>query len=235
MILNELRQQVCRANIDLSRAGLAPLTWGNASGRDRAQELVAIKPSGVPYDALTPETIVVVDLAGRIVEGQLKPSSDLPAHLELYRSWPDVGGVVHTHSAHATMFAQACRPIPCFGTTHADHFCGEVPVTRLLTEDEVRNDYEAATGRIIAERLAGLDAGAMPAALAACHGPFAWGRTVSEAVHNAIALEQVAMMALGTLRLNSDTPPLPQYLLDKHYQRKHGSGAYYGQDTPRRA
>lgn len=233
-MLEQLRQQVCLANVELSRAGLAPLTWGNASGRDREQGLVVIKPSGVAYDALTPESMVVVDLDGRAVEGDLKPSSDLPAHLELYRQWADVGGVVHTHSVYATMFAQACRPIPCLGTTHADHFHGEVPVTRLLAAEEVQTDYEAATGRVVVERFAELDHVAMPAALVAYHGPFTWGRTVDEAVHNAVALEQVAMMARGTMDLNSEIPPLPEYLLDKHYQRKHGSGAYYGQDAPER-
>ena len=230
-MLEELKQQVWQANIDLANSGLVPLTWGNASGIDRPSGLVVIKPSGVSYDRLQPSDMVVVGLDGKVVDSPLQPSSDTPAHLEVYRAWTAIGGITHTHSVHATMFAQACRPLPCLGTTHADHFYGEVPVTRLLTAEEVRADYETATGSVIVERFADLDPVVMPAVLVACHGPFTWGANAAAAVANAIALEEVSRMALGTLQLNPSIPPLAQYILDKHYHRKHGADAYYGQRT----
>ena len=230
MMLDELRREVCQANLALVSHGLVVLTWGNASAIDREKGLVVIKPSGVPYDGMRPSDMVVVGLdGGEVVEGALKPSSDTRTHLELYRAWPALGAAVHTHSIYATMFAQACRPIPCLGTTHADQFHGEVPVTRSLTPQEVNRDYEASTGAVIVERFADLDPVATPAALAANHGPFAWGKDVAGAVTNAVALEAVAKMALGTLLLDPQIGPIPQHVLDKHYLRKHGPGAYYGQ------
>jgi len=193
---------------------------------------VVIKPSGVAYDAMTAADMVVTDLDGAVVEGKLRPSSDLPTHLALYRAWPAVGGIVHTHSDHATMFAQACREIPCFGTTHADHFHGPVPVTRLLTAAEVAGDYEAATGAVIVERFGALDPAHVPAVLVAGHGPFAWGPDAPRAVQNALALEAVARMARGTLQLNPAAGPIPAYIIEKHFSRKHGPKAYYGQERP---
>jgi len=228
-MLDELRQRVCRANLDLVAAGLVTLTWGNVSGIDRESGRVVIKPSGVDYEKLTPENMAVVDLDGAIVAGDLRPSSDTPTHLELYRSWPDVGGIVHTHSLSATAFAQACRPIPPLGTTHADAFFGEVPLTRPLSRDQVRQDYEINTGKVIVERFAELDVGAVPAVLVANHGPFTWGQSPAAAVKMAVILEQVARMALQTLQIRSETPPLAQHILAKHYTRKHGPDAYYGQ------
>lgn len=225
----DLKQQALDANLALVVHGLVVLTWGNASAIDRDRGLVAIKPSGVPYAGMASSDMVVVDLDGRTVEGRFRPSSDLPAHLALYLAWPEVGGIVHTHSLHATIFAQACLPIPCLGTTHADHFHGAVPVTRVLTEREVREDYEANTGEVIVERFAELDPLHVPAALVATHGPFTWGRNAAEAVLNAVALEQVARMALGTLQLQSNAPPLPAHILARHFSRKHGPTAYYGQ------
>lgn len=228
-MLEELKQQVCAANRELVRLGLVTLTWGNASGLDRARGLMVIKPSGVAYERLEPADMVVVDLEGRQVEGALRPSSDTPTHLHLYRSFDGLGGIAHTHSLHATMFAQARREIPCLGTTHADHFHGPVPVTRPLTEAEVAADYEHNTGRVIVERFAGLDPLAVPAVLVAGHGPFAWGADAAEAVRNSVALEAVAQMALGTWRIHPDAPELEDYILEKHHRRKHGPNAYYGQ------
>jgi L-ribulose-5-phosphate 4-epimerase len=228
-MLDALKSEVCAANCELARLGLAPLTWGNASGIDRAAGIIAIKPSGVHYADLDPRQIVLVDLDGRLVEGDLRPSSDLPTHLALYRNSASIGGVVHAHSRHATMFAQARREIPCLGTTHADHFHGPVPVTRPLTEAEVSADYEGNTGQVIMERFAALDPTAMPAVLVAAHGPFTWGRTVAEALQNALALEAVAEMALGTRSIDRHALELEAYLLEKHYRRKHGPDAYYGQ------
>ncbi len=229
--LAELKAAVCRANLDLVRAGLVTLTWGNASGIDRARGWVAIKPSGVDYETMTPDDMVVVDLDGRRVEGRWKPSTDTPTHLAFYRRWPELGGVVHTHSRAATAFAQARRAIPCLGTTHADHFFGPVPLAPPPSADEVRENYEAATGEAIIRRfeelaLRPLD---VPAVLAAGHGPFTFGKSPAEAVHNAIALEAVAEMALASLALNPAAESLEGYLLEKHYHRKHGAGAYYGQ------
>jgi len=228
-VLDELRADVCKANLDLVAHGLVTLTWGNVSAIDRERGFVAIKPSGVPYDVMRPEHIVLVDLDGRVAEGALRPSSDTPTHLLLYRHFAAVGGITHTHSLHATMFAQARAEIPCFGTTHADHFDGPVPVTRPLTAEEVDEAYEANTGRVIVERFRDLDPIAMPAVLVAGHAPFAWGRNAAESVKNAVALEAVAQLAIGTRSVRPDAPPLEQYVLRKHHQRKHGPHAYYGQ------
>ena len=228
-MLEGLKRRVCEANLVLSRRGLVILTFGNASGIDRKRGIVAIKPSGVGYGTLAPKDIVLVGLDGRIVEGRLRPSSDTPTHLALYRAFPAIGGVVHAHSAYATMFAQARREIPCLGTTHADHFDGPVPVTRLLTKAEVEADYEGATGSVIVERFAGLDPRAVPGVLVAGHGPFAWGVSPEEAMENAQTLEFVARTALGTLLLAPGRSALPGYILRKHHERKHGPRAYYGQ------
>ena len=229
MDLTALKNDVVRRNLELVEHGLVVLTWGNVSGIDREAGLVAIKPSGVPYPSMTAEDIVVVDLEGKTVEGRLNPSSDLPTHLALYRAFPTVGGIVHTHSPKAVAWAQARRGIPAFGTTHADHVHGAVPCTRELTPAEVADDYELNTGRVIEERFHDLDAEAFPGVLVAGHGPFTWGPTPRKAVENAVALEQIAAMALDTLRLDPDAEPAPSYVLDKHYFRKHGPGAYYGQ------
>jgi len=228
-MLKSLRESVCTANCDLVRAGLVTLTWGNVSGIDRQRGLIVIKPSGVPYDKLEPTHMVVVDLEGNLVEGELRPSSDTPSHLILYRHFEQVGGIVHTHSRYATMFAQARHEIPCLGTTHADHFHGPVPITRPLTESEVADDYEGHTGRVIVERFAQLNPQATPAVLAAGHGPFTWGASAAQAIENAIALEAVAEMTLGTWQIDRQAPELEPYVREKHYQRKHGSNAYYGQ------
>ena len=228
-MLEGLKEEVCQANLALVKSGLVVLTWGNASAHDRDEGLVVIKPSGVSYDAMTPDEMVVVDLDGNVVEGTLRPSSDLPTHLGLYLAWPELGGIAHTHSTHATMFAQAAEALPCFGTTHADHFYGEVPVTRPLTLREVEGDYEGNTGEVIIERFAELDPVQVPGVLVANHGPFTWGPTVLKAAENAVALEAVAKMALGTLQLHPGMPTIAQHIMDKHYFRKHGSGAYYGQ------
>ena len=238
MSLEDLRREVWRANLDLAKYGLAVLTWGNASGIDRSRGLVAIKPSGVPYDRLRPQDLVVVDLDGRIAEGELRPSSDTPIHLELYRAWPSVGGIAHTHSAHAVMFAQAWRPIPCLGTTHADAFRGDVPITRELTPREVDEGYEKATGVAIVECFdrEKRDPLHTPAVLAPGHGPFAWGADAPRAAENALILEEVARMAFGALLLRgtgklAECGPerLPGHMADKHFHRKHGPAAYYGQ------
>jgi len=227
-----LAETVWQANQGLVRAGLVTLSFGNASGVDRARGVLLIKPSGVPYDDLLPEHIVTVRLAdGGVAEGDLRPSSDTPTHLALYRRFPEIGGIVHTHSTEATAWAQARHPIPPFGTTHADHFHGPVPVTRPLRDDEVAGDYEALTGAVIIEALetAGFDAVEMPAILVASHGPFTWGPDALTATENAIALAAVAAMARRTLALRPDAAPVSQALLDRHYRRKHGSTAYYGQ------
>ena len=229
-MLEELKRQVCQANLDLVREGLVILTFGNVSGVDRARGLVVIKPSGVPYDGMKPEHMVVVSLkSGAVVEGDLNPSSDAPTHLVLYRAFPGVGGIVHTHSLHATAWAQAKRGIPALGTTHADYWHGEVPCTRAMTPDEIKTDYEANTGKVIAERFAGLDPLHTPAVLVASHGPFAWGKDADSAVHNAVVLEYVARLAGETLRLDPNLNPMQPELLDKHFLRKHGAKAYYGQ------
>ncbi len=228
----ELRERVWRANQELVAAGLVTLSFGNASGLDRERQAMVIKPSGVPYAQLRPEDLVVVSLAtGETVEGDLRPSSDTPTHLALYRRYPEIGGVVHTHSSCASAWAQAERPIPPLGTTHADHFHGPVPVTRRLTNAEVEGEYEAETGKVIVETLdgLGLSAAEMPAVLVASHGPFCWGPNAAKAVENAIALEAVAQMAYRTLRLNPTAGPMSADLMERHFSRKHGPASYYGQ------
>ncbi len=228
----ELRQEVVRVNQEIVRAGLVVLTWGNASVADRAAGVMAIKPSGVDYASLKPQDIVVLSLKdGRVLEGKLRPSSDTPTHLHLYQQFDGIAGIVHTHSVRATAWAQAGRAIPCFGTTHADHFHGAVPVSRKLTKAEVAGAYELNTGVAIVDtfRKQQLDPLHVPGVLVPGHAPFAWGRTAQAALENAIVLEAVAGMALDTLALASKAAPLPQHLLDKHFLRKHGTGAYYGQ------
>lgn len=229
MSLKELKERVWKANQDLVDYKLVTLTWGNVSGCHREKGLVVIKPSGVSYEGLKPENMVVVDLEGNKVEGKLNPSSDTPTHLVLYRAFAEVSGIVHTHSDYATIFAQACRPLPCLGTTHADHFHGEVPLTRMIRKKEVEEDYEGNTGRVIVEHFRQLNPLEMPAVLVAGHGAFAWGKSPEEAVVNSLALEKVAKMAWGTLLLTETELPFPKYLLEKHYLRKHGPKAYYGQ------
>lgn len=228
MQLKQLKQAVFEANLALVAEGLVKLTWGNASGIDRELGLVVIKPSGVSYEKLTPDDMVVMDLEGRIRDSRLKPSSDTPTHLLLYRQFPAIGGIVHTHSEWATSWAQACRDIPCLGTTHADHFHGAVPCTRLLTPDEIGGQYELNTGTVIAERFTGLDHDAVPGVLVAEHGPFAWGKSPAEAVKHAVILEEIAKMAFRTVMLGKEQP-VQDAILEKHYLRKHGPGAYYGQ------
>ncbi len=230
--IDQLRAIVCTANRRLASSGLVSLTWGNVSAIDPDRRRVVIKPSGVPYEELRPDQMVVVDLDGIVQAGELHPSSDTPTHVCLYRHFRGIGAIVHTHSRFATMFAQARREIPCLGTTHADHFHGTIPVTRVLTSDEVTQDYETNTGKVIVERFADLDPAAMPAALVAGHGPFAWGPTVDAALDNALALEAVAQMAAGTWQLAPTLPPLEAHLQQVHYQRKHGPDAYYGQPPP---
>ena len=228
-MLTELKREAYEANMGLPAEGLIHLNFGNASAIDRRRGVIAIKPSGVDYAKLRPADMVLVDLEGVRVEGKLKPSSDTPTHLELYRGFPGIGGVVHTHSVYATSFAQAGRPIPVLGTTHCDFFNGPVPVTRDLTRAEIRAGYEIETGRVIIERFAKLDPGSMPAVLVYRHGPFTWGDTAGKAVENAVALELCARLAVTTLRLSASPEKFPAALLAKHFNRKHGSGAYYGQ------
>ncbi len=232
MSYSELKQRVFQANLDLVKAGLVILTWGNASGADRARGIIAIKPSGVAYDRLAPNDIVVLEIAtGRIVEGAARPSSDTPTHLELYRQFPACAGVVHTHSLYGTSFAQARREIPCLGTTHADNFYGPIPVTRPLAPAEIETDYELNCGKVIVRRFTEgkIDPAQVCGVLVAGHGPFAWGPSPEKAVENAIVLEFSAQMALNTFQLNPDAPLLEKSMLDKHYLRKHGVKAYYGQ------
>jgi len=228
-MLELLKKQVCDANLELVHQGLVLLTWGNVSGIDREHGLVVIKPSGVSYAVMEPEHMVVVDLSGRVVEGAYKPSVDTATHLALYRAWPEIGGVVHTHSHYATCWAQACQPIPCFGTTHADFAYGEIPVTEGLNEMEVVDEYEWHIGQTILRRYRDLIPLHFPGVLVANHGPFAWGCTVETATENAVVLEEIARMALHTQQLSPQQPPISQHLLDKHFLRKHGPGAYYGQ------
>ena len=230
-MLEDLKAQVCQANIDLGPSGLVKLTWGNVSGIDRDRGIFGIKPSGIDYGELEPGHIVLVDLDGQIVEGDLKPSSDTKTHLELYRAWEGIGGITHTHSAYATIFSQAGRGIPCFGTTHADHFYGTVPLCRALTEAEVAEDYEKNTGLAIVQHFADnkIDPLSMPAVLQHYHAPFTWGKDAGYSLDNSIALEMCAQMALETQRLNPTCEGLPRHILDKHFLRKHGPGAYYGQ------
>lgn len=228
-MLEALRAEVLDANLELVRRGLVTYTFGNASGIDRASGLVVIKPSGVPYEKMTPADMVVADLDCKIVEGKLRPSTDLDTHVALYRAFPAIGGVAHTHSRHATAWAQARKDIPCFGTTHADYFHGPVPVTDPLTAEEIDADYEANTGVAIVRRLEGRDPLGCPAVLVAGHAPFCWGKSVTEAVHNAVIVEELAAMAWQTLTINPQAEPISQALRDKHHFRKHGPTATYGQ------
>jgi L-ribulose-5-phosphate 4-epimerase len=229
-MLETLKKQVCEANLDLVKAGLVIHTWGNVSGIDRPSGNLVIKPSGVPYEEMRPEHMVVVALdTGKVVEGTLKPSSDTDTHIALYQAFTAIGGVVHTHSLQATAWAQACREIPPLGTTHADYCNGPVPCTRFLDNAEIRDDYEVNTGRAIVERFQRLDPQAIPMVLVASHGPFAWGKDAADAVHNAVVLEFLAKLASETLRINSSIGTMQSVLLDKHFFRKHGPGAYYGQ------
>ena len=227
-MLEELKQKVYEANMDLPKYGLVTFTWGNVSAIDSESGLFVIKPSGVDYDLLKPEDMVVMDLNGNKVEGKYNPSSDTPTHLELYKAFPEIGGVVHTHSTYATSWAQAGRSIPCYGTTHADYMYGEIPCARVLTQEEIDEGYEKNTGTIIIETFKDKDPMAVPAVLCTNHGPFAWGKDAKEAVHNAVVLEEVARMALFTEQLKPDVKPAPQRIQDKHYFRKHGANAYYG-------
>jgi len=229
MDLLQLKEEVFSANLKLVDFGLVTLTWGNVSAIDRAEGLVAIKPSGINYAVMTVEDIVVVDLEGKIVEGKHRPSSDTPAHIELYKAFAEISGISHTHSKFATMFAQANMEIPCFGTTHADHFFGDVPLARILTKEEVAQGYEKHTGSVIIERFKSIDPLTMPGVLLASHGPFTWGKNAMESVKHSLILERIAEMSFGTLQLNQDCNPLEQYILDKHYNRKHGPNSYYGQ------
>jgi L-ribulose-5-phosphate 4-epimerase len=229
-MLEELKKEVCDANLKLVAEGLVIQTWGNVSGVDRKAGKMVIKPSGVPYSQMKPEHMVVLSLDdGKVVEGTLNPSSDTPTHLILYRAFAGIGGVVHTHSLYGTVWAQACKDIPALGTTHADYFYGPIPCTRLMKPKEIKTEYEANTGHVIVERFSKIDPLSCPGVVVASHAPFAWGKTVKDAVHNAIVLEQVARMASETLRVNSSIKPMQQVLLDKHFLRKHGPGAYYGQ------
>ena len=229
-MLEKLKAEVCQANLDVVAAGLVIETWGNVSGIDRQRGLVVIKPSGVSYAGMKPQHMVVVSLAtGRVVEGRLKPSSDTPTHLVLYRAFKDIGGVVHTHSLYATAWAQACRPLLAYGTTQADYWHGEVPCTRKLRPAEIKKDYEANTGRVIVETFRKRDPLRHPAVLVASHGPFAWGKDVRQAAHNARVLEVIARLNVETLRINPQVKPMQSVLLDRHFLRKHGPKAYYGQ------
>ena len=227
-MLDALKQEVLKANLDLVSHGLVIHTWGNVSGRDFESGLIVIKSSGVSYELMKPEDMVVIDPEGKVVEGKFKPSTDAPTHLLLYKTYSSIGGVVHTHSSYATSWAQAGRAIPPFGTTHADHYYGKVPCTRLLTDKEIENDYEMNTGKIIVETLASVNPLTMPSVLVNSHGPFCWGTDADNAVYNAVALEEIARMAFYTLLLGR-SEPINKSLLEKHFKRKHGSDAYYGQ------
>ena len=228
-MLEKLKQEVWEANLDLPKQGLVVYTWGNVSGIDRAKGLVVIKPSGVEYDHLKVEDMVVVDLEGNVVEGTLNPSSDTPTHLEIYKAFPEVGGVVHTHSSMAVSFAQAGRSLPAMGTTHADYFYGAVPCTRAMTPEEIAGEYEKETGKVIVETFKDIPALEVPAVLVREHGPFTWGKTPADAVYHSVVLEEVSKMAFHTALLAQDMANMQQALLDKHFLRKHGKNAYYGQ------
>lgn len=231
-MLEELKKQVFEANMELPKRGLVTFTWGNVSGIDRESGLFVIKPSGVSYETMKPEDMVVVDLDGKVVEGDYKPSVDMPTHLELYKAWPEIGGVVHTHSPWATSWAQAERAIPAYGTTHADYFYGEIPCCRVMTAEEVAGEpghYEIEQGKVIIETFRGKNPMHVPGCVCAHHGPFTWGKDAAEAVHNAVVLEEVAKMAVRTELIDRNSVPAPQYMLDKHFLRKHGKNAYYGQ------
>ena len=231
-MLEQVKEIVCKANLELPKYGLVTFTWGNVSGIDRETGLVVIKPSGVDYDGMKPEDMVVVDLDGNVVEGKYKPSSDTPTHVALYKAFPALGGIVHTHSRWATVFAQLQLAIPAFGTTHGDYFYGEIPCTRLMTPVEIAGEYEKETGNVIIETLKErmIDPVQVPAVLVASHGPFAWGKDAMEAVHNAVVLEELAFMAYHCLQMDPGLSVMQQELLDKHYLRKHGKNAYYGQN-----
>jgi len=229
VLLEKLRAAVLDANLELVRRGLVLHTFGNVSGIDRTENLVAIKPSGVPYDEMRAEDIVVTDLAGKIIDGKLRPSSDLPTHLVLYKTFPHIGGIAHTHSEYATAWAQARRPIPCFGNTHADYFHGSIPVTDSMSAPEIESEYEKNTGDVIVRAFATLDSAAIPGVLVANHGPFAWGADAAAAAHNALMLEAVARTAWYTISINEDAEPIGPSLHNKHFLRKHGAKAYYGQ------
>ncbi len=234
-MLEELKKEVCEANLLLPKYGLVTFTWGNVSGIDRKSGLFVIKPSGVSYEGMTPDDMVVMDLEGNVVEGRYKPSSDTATHLEIYKAFPNVGGVVHTHSSYATSWAQAGRDIPAYGTTHADYFYGPIPCLRVLTKDEIEDAYEANTGHLIVNAFREMDEQegrnyeAVPGCLCKNHGPFCWGKDAADAVHNAVVMEECAKMALRCEVINPKVQPAPQELLDKHYFRKHGENAYYGQ------
>ncbi len=228
-MLEQLKKAVLEANLELPAKGLVTYTWGNVSGIDRDSGLVAIKPSGVEYDTMKAEDIVLIDLSGKVVEGKLKPSSDAATHVALYKAFPEIGGVCHTHSRWATSMAQAGLGIPAYGTTHADYFYGEIPCTRDMTQEEISSAYEANTGAVIVETFKNLNPNFIPAVLVKNHAPFTWGKDAGEAVHNSVVLEEVAMMAVQCKALNPSIKPMPQILLDKHFLRKHGAGAYYGQ------
>lgn len=229
MMLKELKESVLEANLELPKSGLVTYTWGNVSAIDRSEGLIVIKPSGVPYEELRLEHLVVLDLEGNQVEGKLRPSSDTPTHLVLYNAFKEAGGIVHTHSRWATLWAQAGKGIPAYGTTHADYFYGEIPCTRKLTAEEINGDYEKATGHVIVERFRGLNPMHVPGVLVNNHGPFSFGKDAAEAVHNSVVMEEVAMMAFHTVMLNPGIEPIDQNLLDRHFLRKHGANAYYGQ------
>ena len=229
-MLEELKEQVLQANLLLPKYGLVTFTWGNVSGIDRESSLVVIKPSGVPYEGMTAEDMVVVDLDGKVVEGKWKPSSDTATHVELYKAFPDCGGIVHTHSRWATTFAQAGLCIPAMGTTHADYFYGDIPCTRKMTPEEIKGEYEKETGKVIVETFKDKDPAAIPGVVVHSHGPFAWGTDAMNAVHNAVVMEEVAFMDWHAMTINPEKGRMQQELLDKHYLRKHGKNAYYGQN-----
>ncbi|MDC7248422.1 MAG: L-ribulose-5-phosphate 4-epimerase [Sphaerochaetaceae bacterium] len=230
-MLEELKKQVYLANMDLPKYGLVTFTWGNVSSINRTEGLVIIKPSGVPYESLKVSDMVVVDLEGNIVEGQLNPSSDTATHLELYKAFSNIGGIVHTHSTYAASWAQSCKSVPCYGTTHADYFYGSIPCTRSLSNEEIDNNYEKNTGKVIIETFKDIDPLFVPGVLCANHGPFAFGEDVNKAVHNAVVLEEVSKMAINTILINPNVCQAPQSIQDKHYKRKHGKNAYYGQKS----
>lgn len=229
-MLEELKKEVFNANLELVKQNLVIYTWGNVSGIDRENNLIVIKPSGVSYDKMTSNDMVIVDFDGKVIEGNLRPSSDTPTHIELYKKFKNIGGIVHTHSMYATSWAQAGRDIPAYGTTHADYFYGDIPCTRLLTKEEIENEYEKNTGKIIIEKFENIDEMAIPGVICSGHGPFAWGKNPSEAVYNAKVLEVCAQMAYYTELISNKKSRIKQDLLDKHYFRKHGSNAYYGQN-----
>lgn len=227
--LKSLKQKVCKANLDLVEFGLVTLTWGNVSAIDRSEGIVVIKPSGIDYSIMTEDDMVVVDMEGKVVDGKWRPSSDTATHLELYKAFNSIGGVTHTHSNYATIFSQAGMEIPCYGTTHADHFYGSIPLARFLTQKEVEEAYEKNTGTVIIERFKVLDPVATPGVLVHGHAPFCWGKDADESIKNSLVLERIAEMSFCSKQLNPELKPLPSYILDKHYYRKHGPDAYYGQ------